>query len=172
MGASHNTSRCNFCEKEIPSITMNLQNRPTSLRWQKFGKCCASCDSDTHIDFGDNIKNLSVDASFLNNNSEISVKNEIVNKQTAFENNSDIEDDPKQRKIKTGKKLITTGRVIGASGAILFITLIYIEYVIFAFGGLVFMLAGIVLCRIGVFNIASCRRATPRNPVQSEPRHH
>ena len=171
MGANHNTSRCNFCEKEISSITSHLQDRPASVRWKKFGKCCASCDSDTLIDFGDNIKTFSVDASSLNNKSAIQ-NNEIINKPADSDNNFDLKDDLKHRRIKAGKRLITIGRISGFIGVIAFFVLFYNEYALLAAGGLVILLAGILLCRIGVFKIARCSRSPLRKPMHSEPRHH
>ena len=164
MGASNNTSRCNFCDKEVSTITTSLQNRPSSERWRKFGKCCASCDSDSLIEFDSNLDGYVVEAAAKQNGAYSYSQNN--RKHITYYPESDSSEVKKNQLIKKARRLIKSGKIIGASGAFLFIFLIYVEYALFAFGGLIVLLTGILLCRIGVFRIASCKRYDGKKRVE------
>ena len=167
MGANQNTSRCNYCDKEITSITMNLQSRPASARWQKFGKCCASCDADEIIEFRDSIKNLTVDPGRKSSTTAAQRKSPDKTRQYDDEPGISLSASKKQHGIRSGERIITTGRVLGSAGGLLFLVLIYTEHLILAVAGLFILLTGILLCRIGVLRIARCRRSVPVKPIKS-----
>ncbi|MEE4116779.1 MAG: hypothetical protein V2I37_11455 [Marinilabiliaceae bacterium] len=146
---------------------MNLQNRPASARWQKFGKCCASCDADEIIEFRDSIKNLKLDPG--NRSSKTAAQRKSPDNTRLYDDEPGISlsDSKKQRDIRTGERIITTGRVLGAAGGLLFLVLIYTEHLMLAVAGLFILLTGILLCRIGVLRIARCRRSVPIKPIKS-----
>lgn len=141
---------CDHCNKDINSLTYKLQQHPSSHVWLKHGQCCAACVATGDIRVANNDKEFIVEKRIPYDERIREEGSHRKNVLLAFSRAAELED-------KTGAKLrrktqnsITAGKVIGAAGFAAGLIFTYFEMFFLAGGSILFGIAVIVICRLGI----------------------
>ena len=155
IDSSSPKSKCDFCNEEVSLLTKKLQKSPTAHRLEKFGLCSVSCTS--HISRpADNDKETLNENSFYANrdrNADYQLGNIKYFYDSGSKGHIAIRTDI--TKIEVGQRMIIIGKVLSAAGIIGAIILFYNDHAVLALSGLITLLIGVMVCRLGVWK--KCR---------------
>ncbi|HCC70908.1 MAG TPA: hypothetical protein DEQ09_07150 [Bacteroidales bacterium] len=146
---------CEHCNNEISDLTRKLQKHQTSSLWMKHGQCCVACIAPNDIKFIDN--NITYEKK-RNKPLKEGKKNGNRRDNMIFARDgvSVMEEEARFRIMRQADKSISTGKIIGGTGAAAGLIFLYYEIYIIALAGLLLAIAGIITCRMGVWK--KCRK--------------
>ncbi|MBN1388918.1 MAG: hypothetical protein JW965_10755 [Bacteroidales bacterium] len=147
--------KCDYCNNGISLLIKKLQEHPTSNIWLRYGRCCAACIATEEI--------KGIDKELLNGEDPNKSSHENVFKSGDHNTNIlysltravEIEDETRLKNRKKATRAITAGNIVTSVSLLAGLIFFYYEYFTFALVALIIVIAGIVLCRLGV--VKKCR---------------
>jgi len=146
---------CDHCNKDITSLTYKLQQHSSSHIWLKHGQCCAACVSSQDIRNNMDEQDLIIEDRKPYEEKIRETGNYRTNIFLALSRAADMEDNAGTKSKGKAKRFITTGKIIGATGISAGFVFLYYELFILSIIFFIVGIAGIILCRLGVWK--QCR---------------
>ncbi len=148
--------KCDYCDSDISLLTKKLQQHPTSHLWIRHGQCCAACKSVGEINGINNIRSIAVqDFDKSPNDNGMQSGDYNGNKTHSLAREAEIEDEVRLNIRKQARRTIRAGNIIASVSLVAAFLFFYYEYFHLAIAALIMAIAGVVLCRLGVWK--KCR---------------
>ena len=155
MIETSNMSSCDICGKEVSKIVLHQQSRPSAKKWADYGLCSVGCAEPVRfIKNSGELKKLSISREEFYDVSLLQIQR--LDLQDYGIGIRKLKHSKLHRKtLKTCERIILIGKVLAIVSLIIGLSFFYYEFFIGALISLIFILSGIIVCRLGVWE--KCR---------------